>query len=233
MEKAAIEKSFSHSGFPGVTIGIVQWPMSVIRISSQDSQALIQLASLILEVWQGYSDPAADIMSESLLDQTVMKHNTITPIARLNAASEFELDLVLRNNRTTAEHPFGLFHPHEPLHHIKKENIGLIEVMGLAVLPGRLQDEMQQIAQILTGEVDFDSHIIEDTQHLLHKHVSWITELIQKYGITQSYEVAQTLVKNEIGHKFLLVLTDAGVYKRDLAGKSAFYNFLNHVGCKE
>jgi UDPglucose--hexose-1-phosphate uridylyltransferase len=233
MEKATIEKSFSHPEFPEVKIGIVQWPMSVIRISSHDRQALIQLASLILEVWQGYSDPTVDILCESIIDQVVVRHNTITPIARLNASSEYELDLVLRNNRTTDEHPLGLFHPHEQLHHIKKENIGLIEVMGLAVLPGRLQDEMQQIAQILTGEISFDSHIIEDTQHFLHKHVQWIKELIQKYGTTQSPESVQSLLKDEIGHKFLLVLTDAGVYKRDLAGKSSFYNFLNKLGCKE
>jgi UDPglucose--hexose-1-phosphate uridylyltransferase len=233
MEKASIEKSFSHSDFPEVKIGIVQWPMSVIRISSHDSQAIIQLASQILEVWRDYSDPSADILSESRLDQAVVRHNTITPIARLNASSDFELDLVLRNNRTTEEHPFGLFHPHEQLHHIKKENIGLIEVMGLAVLPGRLQDEMQQITRILTGEISFDSYIIENTQHLLHKHVQWIKELIQKYGITQSHESVQSLLRDEIGHKFLLVLMDAGVYKRDLAGKSAFYTFLHHLGCEE
>jgi UDPglucose--hexose-1-phosphate uridylyltransferase len=233
MEKATIEKSFSHAEFPGVKIGIVQWPMSVIRISGSDPEALIQLASLILEVWQGYSDPTVDILSESKLDQAVIRHNTITPIARLNASSEYELDLVLRNNRTTEEHPLGLFHPHEQLHHIKKENIGLIEVMGLAVLPGRLQEEMQQIAQILTGEISFDSRIIEDTQHLLYKHVQWINELIQKYGSTQSHDSVQSLLRDEIGHKFLLVLMDAGVYKRDLTGKSAFYNFMNHFGCKE
>jgi UDPglucose--hexose-1-phosphate uridylyltransferase len=233
MEKAGIEKSFSHPKFPEVKIGIVRWPMSVIRISGNDSQELIQLASQILETWQGYSDSAADIIAESVVDQVAVRHNTITPIARLNTSSEYELDLVLRNNRTTQEHPFGLFHPHEQLHHIKKENIGLIEVMGLAVLPGRLQEEMQQIGQILTGELSFDSQIIEDTQHLLYKHIDWINELTQKYGITQSEESVQSLLRDEIGHKFLLVLTDAGVYKRDLTGKSSFYKFLYNLGCNE
>jgi UDPglucose--hexose-1-phosphate uridylyltransferase len=207
--------------------------MSVIRISSHDPQDLVLLATQIFEAWQGYSDLTVEVLSESIVDGTIVPHNTITPIARINAASEYELDLVLRNNRTTEQHPFGLFHPHEPLHHIKKENIGLIEVMGLAVLPGRLQAEMQQIEQILTGELCLDSSVLADTQHILNKHLIWIEQLIEKYGISQSREIVQDLVRNEVGNKFLAVLSDAGVYKNDAAGMNAFRRFMLHLGCYE
>jgi UDPglucose--hexose-1-phosphate uridylyltransferase len=233
MEKAEVSVSFSIPEYPQVKIGIVKWPMSVIRISSMNPQDLILLATNIFEVWQGYSDLTAEIQSQSLVDGVLIPHNTVTPIARMNANNEYELDLVLRNNRTTDEHPFGIFHPHEPLHHIKKENIGLIEVMGLAVLPGRLQNEMQQIEQILTGELNFDPSIMDDTQHNLYKHTAWIQELIQKYGISHSRESAQVLVRNEVGNKFLAVLTDAGVYKNNPSGISAFRRFMLQLGCKE
>ncbi|QGR00208.1 UDP-glucose--hexose-1-phosphate uridylyltransferase [Paenibacillus psychroresistens] len=232
MEKAGVLASFSISEYPQVKMGIVKWPMSVIRISSKDPQDLILLATRIYEAWQGYSDPAAEVQSESKVDGVLTPHNTVTPIARMNGAAEYELDLVLRNNRTTDEQPFGIFHPHEPLHHIKKENIGLIEVMGLAVLPGRLQNEMQQIEQILTGELIFDSVILENTQHVLYKHKTWIEELIKEYGISHSDQSAQDLVRNEVGNKFLAVLSDAGVYKNDPIGLEAFHRFMLHLGCK-
>jgi UDPglucose--hexose-1-phosphate uridylyltransferase len=231
MEKANLQAAFSNPKFPQIRIGIVKWPMSVIRISGNDPQDLVRLATQILEAWQEYSDPGAEILSQTTVDETIIHHNTITPIARMNATFEFELDLVLRNNRTTIEHPSGIFHPHEPLHHIKKENIGLIEVMGLAVLPGRLQSEMQHIEQIMTGELSFDSHILVNTQHILFKHIKWIKHLIDKYGTDLSQDAAVEVVRDEVGKIFLNVLSDAGIYKNNAIGASAFDRFMFHWGC--
>lgn len=231
MEKAGLKSSFVHPSYPQVKIGIVKWPMAVIRISSDNPESLIALATQIYELWQGYSDPEVDIIAQSVEDGATIRHNTVTPIARMNADGEFELDLVLRNNRTTEQHPYGIFHPHEPLHPIKKENIGLIEVMGLAVLPGRLQNEMQLIEQILQGHLSFDATLIEDTQHILFKHAGWIKQLITLYGTKQSAEMARTIICEEVGKKFLAVLLDAGVYKGDTRGTAAFQSFLLHLGC--
>ncbi|MDB5056322.1 MAG: galactose-phosphate uridylyltransferase [Bacilli bacterium] len=232
MEKAPVEVSFTHSGFPEVQGGIVKWPMSVIRISSPNRQALVKLATQVYACWQAYSDPSVDILSHTLQDANSIPHNTITPIARINTNGQFEFDLVLRNNRTTAQHPFGLFHPHQELHHIKKENIGLIEVMGLAVLPGRLKEELAQITLILTGELSFDAQITENPQHVLYKHADWIKELLNKYGTNQSRKAVEFCLQNEIGYKFLNVLLDAGVYKRDSFGADAFLSFMDHSGFK-
>lgn len=231
MEKASLQASFVHPSYPQVKIGIVKWPMSVIRISSNNPESLINLATQIYESWQGYSDIEVEILSQSIEAGTIIHHNTVTPIARMNSAAEFELDLVLRNNRTTEEHPFGIFHPHENLHHIKKENIGLIEVMGLAVLPGRLQNEMQLLEQILHGELSYDSTLIEDTQPILFKHRVWIEQLIAQYGTNQSAEMAQAIIRDGVGKKFLAVLLDAGVYKSDAIGTAAFQGFMLHLGC--
>lgn len=233
MEKASLQTSFKHPSFQQVKMGIVKWPMSVIRISSDDPHPLIALATQIYQTWQEYSDLEVQILSQSVVEGAIIHHNTVTPIARINTAGEFELDLVLRNNRTSEQHPFGIFHPHKPLHSIKKENIGLIEVMGLAVLPGRLQIEMQQIEQILRGELSFDLALKEDTEHILFKHITWIEQLILQYGLNQSQDQAQAIVREEVGKKFLAVLSDAGVYKNDNSGANAFHSFITHLGCSE
>lgn len=230
MEKAPSEKTFANAEFAGVKAAIVKWPMSVIRLSGHNKQQLYKLSSKLLEDWRAYSDAEADVLAFSEKDGQRIPHNTITPIARNNARGEYELDLVLRNNRTSAEHPDGIFHPHQNLHHIKKENIGLIEVMGLAVLPGRLQEELADIAKILTGEADFGSAIRDEAAHLLHKHAAWIEAMLAKHGAALTADGAKAVLQEEVGSKFMDVLLDAGVFKRDEAGQAAFERFLIAAG---
>ena len=216
MAKAPIETPFTIPGFEDVTAGIVKWPMSVVRISSEDPQRLVDLADRILTAWRGYTDEAAVIYAET--DGT--PHNTITPIAR-KRDGKFELDLVLRNNLTTAEHPLGLYHPHAELHHIKKENIGLIEVMGLAVLPARLKAELAAVADALVSGADLR------TNELTAKHADWAEGFMDKHTITR--ENALDIVQKETGLVFAQVLEHAGVYKRNPEGKDAFLRFLHSL----
>ena len=216
MAKAPIETPFTFPGFEDVTAGIVKWPMSVVRISSEDPQRLVDLADRILTAWRGYTDEAAVIYAET--DGT--PHNTITPIAR-KRDGKFELDLVLRNNLTTEEHPLGLYHPHAELHHIKKENIGLIEVMGLAVLPARLKAELAAVADALVSGADLR------TNELTAKHADWAESFMDKYTIT--WENALDIVQKETGLVFAQVLEHAGVYKRNTEGKEAFLRFLHSI----
>lgn len=230
MEKAAVGQTFTHAEYPNVKAGIVKWPMSVVRISGHNKHLLLKLAAELLEAWQTYSDPEAEIYAFSDKDGEQVPHNTVTPIARNNANGEYELDLVLRNNRTSAEHPDGIFHPHQHLHHIKKENIGLIEVMGLAVLPGRLQQELAQAAGLLTGEETISAEMRTDAAHPLHKHAAWLEALISKYGTKLTREDAERVLQDEVGGKFLDVLMDAGVYKRDERGQAAFERFIRSLG---
>lgn len=211
MAKAEVEKTFE---VKGVKAGIVKWPMSVIRLWDVNPDKVIQAADHILDTWRGYSDEAAFIFAETDGE----KHNTITPIAR-KRGENYELDLVLRNNITTEEHPLGVYHPHAKLHHIKKENIGLIEVMGLAVLPARLQKEMQDLeAAILDGK-DLRS------DETLAKHADWVEEFLPKYD-TVTKDNIHGILQEEIGLVFSQVLEDAGVYKRNEEGKKAFDRFL-------
>lgn len=230
MERAEVEESFSHPDFAGVKLGIVKWPMSVIRISSRDRRLLLMLAAMILEQWKDYSDSSQDIEAYSEQKGIKVPHNTVTPIVRRKANGDYEMDLVLRNNRTSAEHPEGIFHPHRDLHHIKKENIGLIEVMGLAVLPGRLKDELELAKQLLTGEITLEEHISLDAEHPLHKHMAWLKELTARCATTLSGEKAAEVLREDIGHKFADILRDAGVYKRDAEGRQGFRRFLQHLG---
>lgn len=231
METAGIDVSFTSGQYADIKLGIVQWPMSVIRIQGASKESVKQLAANILDAWRAYSDPSADVFAfTEQADGTKVPHNTITPIARLLATGEFELDLVLRNNRTSEEHPDGIFHPHKHLHHIKKENIGLIEVMGLAVLPGRLKDELTQIAKLLSGQ---DATAIEATKqedHPLYNHSTWIAELAAEHGTSMDIDAAQQLVQSGTGEKFLEVLHDAGVYKRTSEGQNAFKAFITSLG---
>ncbi len=213
MAKAPVERSFTVKGFEDVEAGIVNWPMSVIRISHQDTDRLVALADVILEKWWGYSDEAVFIYAETDGEP----HNTITPIAR-RRGDKFELDLVLRNNITTEEHPLGVYHPHANLHHIKKENIGLIEVMGLAVLPARLKEEMEHLAAAILSGAD----IRQDEE--LEKHADWVEQFLPKYEDVNRDNIMEIL-HHEIGHVFMQVLEDAGVYKRDEEGQKAFDRF--------
>ncbi len=213
MERAPIETPFTFPGFEDVQAGIVKWPMSVIRIRCEDSQRLVELADKILLAWRGYTDEAAIVLAET----DGVPHNTITPIARMREG-QFELDLVLRNNLTTEEHPLGLYHPHAELHHIKKENIGLIEVMGLAVLPARLKTELAAVAETLAAQGDLRA------SELTEKHAQWAEDFRSRYTITP--DNALEIVQKETGLVFAQVLEHAGVYKRTPQGKDAFLRFL-------
>ena len=216
MERAEIEKAVSFPGFEDVTAGIVKWPMSVIRLRCADDGRLVDLAEKILTAWRAYSDPAAGIYAETDGEP----HNTITPIAR-RRGDQYELDLVLRNNLTTEEFPLGVFHPHQELHHIKKENIGLIEVMGLAVLPSRLKSELSQLADVLVqgGDLRADEAIA--------KHADWAEELKKRYTFTA--DNVMDILHTEVGRVFARVLEDAGVYKCTSEGRLAFERFINSV----
>ena len=216
MAKAPVETPFSFPGYEDVQSGIVKWPMSVVRLTAADPQRLIDLADRILTSWRGYTDESAVIYAETDGEP----HNTITPIAR-RRGSDYELDLVLRNNLTTPEHPLGLYHPHAELHHIKKENIGLIEVMGLAVLPARLKNELAAVAQKLVSGEDLSA------DPLTAPHASWAMGFRDKYELTA--DNALDAVYKETGLVFAKVLEHAGVYARTPEGKEAFLRFLRQV----
>ena len=216
MEKAPVELPVAFAGFDDIRAGIVKWPMSVLRLTGPNPDRLCRLADRILTAWRGYTDEAAMIFAET----DGVPHNTITPIARRREA-EFELDLVLRNNLTTPEHPLGLYHPHEALHHIKKENIGLIEVMGLAVLPSRLDKELALLKDAILSGRDLRA------DETLQKHADWAEALQGRYTFTP--ENTEQILQQEVGAVFMQVLEDAGVYKRTPAGQSAFLRFTASV----
>jgi UDPglucose--hexose-1-phosphate uridylyltransferase len=217
MAKAPVERSFIVKGFEDVKSGVVKWPMSVIRLSSPDYERIIALADLILEKWRGYTDEEAFIFAET--DGT--PHNTITPIAR-KRGDDYELDLVLRNNITTEEHPLGVYHPHAELHHIKKENIGLIEVMGLAVLPARLKSEMADLKKAMLAGADLRK------DEVLSKHADWVDAFKTKYEKIDESNIDE-IIQNEIGEVFMHVLEDAGVYKRTTKGQEGFDRFIRSL----
>lgn len=215
MAKAPVEKEFCVKGFDDVKAGIVKWPMSVIRLSHKDYNRIVELADVILEKWRGYTDEAAFIFANTDGEP----HNTITPIAR-KRGENYELDLVLRNNITTEEHPLGVYHPHAELHHIKKENIGLIEVMGLAVLPSRLKTELEQLADAIIAKEDIRQN------EVLEKHADWVEEFLPKYDDISKDNVMD-IIKKEVGIVFEKVLEHAGVYKRNAEGMEAFQRFID------
>ena len=218
MAKAPVEKKFKIKEFEDVEAGIVHWPMSVIRLKSRDSDRLADLGEVILKAWRGYTDEEAFIYAETDGEP----HNTITPIARKNGEF-FELDLVLRNNITTEEFPLGVYHPHQELHHIKKENIGLIEVMGLAVLPSRLKEELELLGEYIVEGKDIRSN------ETIEKHASWVDEFLPGYESVTRDNVEQIL-RHEVGLVFERVLEDAGVYKCTEEGRQFFERFLKSVG---
>jgi UDPglucose--hexose-1-phosphate uridylyltransferase len=215
METAPVETELTFAGYEDITAGIVKWPMSVIRLQGSDPARLADLADKILLAWRGYSDESVGVIA---FDGE--PHNTITPIARRRGEA-YELDLVLRCNITTAEHPMGVFHPHGEKHHIKKENIGLIEVMGLAVLPSRLKKELTDLAEAAAAGVDVTG------DETLGKHAPWLAELKEKYTFTS--ENAMEILLQETGKVFAAVLEDAGVYKNTPEGRAAFLRFVERV----
>ncbi|PKG25598.1 UDP-glucose--hexose-1-phosphate uridylyltransferase [Niallia nealsonii] len=220
MAKAEIEEYFLLEELPNVRAGIVKWPMSVIRLQGESIQDLIDASDYILQSWIAYSDPGAEIIAYT----DSIRHNTITPIARMRDGL-FEIDLVLRNNCINDEHPLGIYHPHKEVHHIKKENIGLIEVMGLAVLPGRLKEEMALLEELLLLE-DCEQNIYNHAE--IVKHLDWAKEIKRKYH-DLSKENVGTIIKKEIGIVFEKILHHAGVYKRTDAGKLAFLKFIKKL----
>lgn len=216
MEKASIKEKVVFKGFEDIEAGIVNWPMSVIRLCGADSSRIAELADKILGFWRGYSDERVGVVAFS----DGQPHNTITPIAR-RRGEDYELDLVLRCNITTEEHPLGVFHPHDDKHHIKKENIGLIEVMGLAVLPSRLKNELSELAKAAVSGKDVSG------DENLSKHADWLSKLKEKYTFTE--ENAMDIILKETGKVFAEVLEDAGVYKNTPEGQNAFIDFINAV----
>ena len=211
MEQAPVEESFSIEGFEAVSVGIVNWPMSVLRLQSDDKAQLIDLADHILKTWRGYSDPAVQVLATS----DGQPHHTITPIARIRDG-HYELDLVLRDNQTSTEHPDGIYHPHADVQHIKKENIGLIEVMGLAILPPRLKKELKQV----------QDYLLEQESTVANYHLDWAADLKATHpSITEEAE-AEAIVRESVGQIFARVLEDAGVYKRTAEGQAAFRRFV-------
>ena len=217
MELSPVEKELTFQGFEDVKAGIVKWPMSVIRLDGPDKDRLVELADKILTAWRGYTDEAAFIFAET----DGVPHSTITPIAR-RRGSDYELDLVLRNNITTEEHPLGVYHPHAELHHIKKENIGLIEVMGLAVLPARLKGELAALEEAILAGAPLTGE--------LEKHAPWVEELKTRYTFTAENTTA--ILREEVGQVFAKVLEHAGVYARTEAGQAAFQRFVDYVNAR-
>ena len=214
MERAAVEQQVCFTGFADIRAGIVKWPMSVLRLTGADRVRLAELADKILACWRGYTDKEAFIFART----GDTPHNTITPIAR-RRGEDYELDLVLRNNITTEEHPLGVYHPHAELHHIKKENIGLIEVMGLAVLPARLKQELADIETAIVQGLPLTGE--------LAKHAPWVAELQTRHTVTA--ENVHGVLEQEVGKVFAQVLEHAGVYKRSEAGRAAFERFVDFV----
>lgn len=216
MAKAPVETELHFTGFDDIRAGIVRWPMSVIRLTAADPDRLVELADRILNAWRGYTDEEATIFAET----DGVPHNTITPIAR-RRGSDYEIDLVLRNNLTTEEHPLGLYHPHAELHHIKKENIGLIEVMGLAVLPARLKNELAVLGEKMVKGEDLRA------DPLTASHAEWAERIMQENEVTA--DNVTDILQREVGLVFAQVLEHAGVYKRTEEGKKAFLRFAESV----
>ncbi|MDN5576227.1 MAG: UDP-glucose--hexose-1-phosphate uridylyltransferase, partial [Pediococcus sp.] len=212
MAVAAVETPFELTGFANVSAGIVKWPMSVIRLKSGSESSLVDEATEILKVWQEYDDPKRDIRHET----EGVQHHTITPIVR-KRAGRFEMDLVLRDNQTSKQYPDGIFHPHQDVQHIKKENIGLIEVMGRAILPARLKTELQEV----------ERYLLNQPNEMKAYHQKWADHLKAKHDFTTAN--VEQIVDQEVGHVFLRVLEDAGIFKRTSDGQAGFKQFIQKV----
>jgi len=227
MEKAVREAEYVHPDFAGCTAAVIKWPLSAIRLACANKEMLVRFAVHVMEAWGGHTDEAAGVFAFT----GATPHNAVTPIARKNADGQFELDIVLRNNLTSEAHPLGIFHPHAELHHIKKENIGLIEVMGLAVLPGRLESELNDIKTILTSGGPADLAAIEaEGGHHLYKHLPWLKRLVAAHGTSMGQAECDALIRDEVGHIFELVLRDAGVFKYTPEGRAQMARFMGCAG---
>lgn len=229
MQEAAVHQSFQCSKYKNISIGLLKWPLSVIRAAGSSIEDLVEFSDYVLGCWKDYCDESADIIAYTGSRDGKVPHNTITPIARINSEGKYEMDLVLRNNRTTEQYPDGIFHPHKEIHHIKKENIGLIEVMGLAILPGRLETEVAQVKDILCGTANIAE--IYSQQHALYKHRFWIEEILGEYGNSLTKERATEILRKEIGKKFETCLEHSGVFKQTDDGLKAFGRFMDSMGC--
>jgi UDPglucose--hexose-1-phosphate uridylyltransferase len=227
IHRAQTLQDFKYNKFPGVSVSALKWPLTVIRAASKSKEELIEFSDHLYNKWKEYSDPEYNILAYSESENGKVPHNTVTPIARINPEGLYEIDLVLRNNRTTEEYPFGIFHPHQEIHHIKKENIGLIEVMGLAILPGRLYQEGKEIKEILKGNKCTPS--IQDKDNILVKHLDWIKELMNKYGTGLTEKSADKVLREEIGNKFKTCLEHCGVFKQDEQGKKGLIKFMETI----
>lgn len=227
MQSAAPLRAYRCPQQPDITLHTLRWPVSTLRACSHDARALIRFGAHFLHTWRNYSDAAADILAFTEEGGHTTPHNTVTPILHYNQALGYVLDLVPRNNRTTGEHPEGIFHPHREIHHIKKENIGLIEVMGLAILPSRLKDECAAVERVLTGAVP-----VQEAQAALPAHALWIDQLVRTHGTGLSKSDAQAAVRHAVGEKFETCLEQAGVFKQNEAGLAAWDRFMHALGCE-
>ena len=234
MEEAESIAHYEHPSFMDVEISRLKWPLSVIRLRSAEREDLINLAVKILEKWRQYTDHGLKIKAHSKENGQKIAHNTVTPIARkrkyAGEKEQYELDLVLRNNRCSEEYPHGIFHPHEQLHHIKKENIGLIEVMGRAILPGRLKKELNLIAKYLSSELNLEELKAAEG---MAKHLDWLEMLEAEYGRELKFKKAEKILEKETAQKFSRVLERAGVYKYNQKGIRGFNKFLKTIGIEE
>ncbi len=227
MHRAKIVATYHHPDFAGLTVENIHWPVSTVRVKGNDRAQLLRFAELVLNEWRNYSDAAADIIAFSEENGESVPHNTITPILHYDAdTAQYVFDLVPRNNRTSAQHPEGIFHPHREIHHIKKENIGLIEVMGLAILPARLEAQSAVIANVLTGK-----DTVAAAKAAAPEHSDWLDFLVAKHGTALSPAAAHEILNAEIGAKFETCLEHAGVFKQDSNGLAAFDRFMETVGC--
>ena len=228
MQSAAVQQRYRCADFPAVRIERICWPVSTVRCTGSDEQQLIAFAERLLAVWRSYSDESADIRACTLENGTEVPHNTVTPILHRSDAEGYVLDLVPRNNATSAAYPEGIFHPHREIHHIKKENIGLIEVMGLAILPSRLKPQSEAIRAVLTGARGAD-----EVKREAPEHADWIDFLTAKYGTALGEDAAAQALREEIGAKFETCLEHAGVFKQTEAGFAAYDRFLAALGCEK
>lgn len=233
IEEAKTERKFQWTAYPGIEASIVHWPMSVLRLAGKDRHQLAQAVHEIYESWQQYSDREAMIIAYTESEDGRVPHNTVTPIMR-RRGELYEADVVLRNNLTSEAHPEGIYHPHREMHHLKKENIGLIEVMGLAILPARLQASITSIISILAGEVSWqEQRMALREEDALYVHKDWIDALVSKHGTSLDAHEAEHAIKQDMGRLFVEILSQAGVYKQDDAGRHAFLRFTEHLGMEE
>ena len=220
---------FKVSGYGDVNVSVVDWYNSIVRIESKNRKQAIEVANMFRRAWDCYSDESVNVLCATQNGEEKIQHNAITPILSINDDGEYQFNLILRNNRTDDEHPYGIFHPRAELHNIKQESIGIIEVMGLFILPGRLAGEMTQIRNILTGKTPLDFKALSDEQHPLHKHLGMITQLVVDNGTACSDEVAENAVTDYINNVCEQILDTTAVFKNDQKGQDAFDEFIHSV----